>query len=51
MSEPGDLFMVIDSKNKFMITAFNKEKEKIAMAAKMPDYSEMTAKENETEGF
>ena len=51
MSEPGDLFMVIDSKNKFMITAFNKEKEKVAMAAKMPDYSEITAKENETDGF
>ncbi len=51
MEESGDMFMVIDSKNKIMITAFNKEKEKVAMASKMPDYSEMTSKEDKTDGF
>lgn len=51
MGESNDMFMVIDNKNKWMITAFHKEREKVAMAAKMPDYSEMTPKENESDGF
>ena len=51
MGESGEMFMVIDSRNKLMITAFEQEKEKVAMASKMPDYSEMTSKENESDGF
>ncbi len=51
MGESGEMFMVIDSKNKLMITAFDQEKEKVAMASKMPDYSEMSSKENESDGF
>ena len=51
MGESGEMFMVIDSKNKLMITAFDQEKEKVAMASRMPDYSEMIPKDNESDGF
>ena len=51
MGESSEMFMVIDSKNKWMITAFDKEIEKVAMVTKMPDYSEMIPKENESDGF
>jgi len=46
MREAGGVFMVIDSKNKFMITAFNEKEGKMAMAVRMPDYSEITENEN-----
>jgi hypothetical protein len=49
--EAGAVFMVMDCKNKFMITAFNEEKGKMAMATKMPDYSEMTENGNQNKEF
>lgn len=51
MGESGEMFMVIDSRNKLMITAFDQEKEKVAMASKMPDYSEVSPKDIESDGF
>ncbi|TDE05152.1 hypothetical protein [Flavobacterium sandaracinum] len=51
MGESDEVFMVIDSKYKLMITAFEQGKEKVAMASRMPDYSEITAKENVSDGF
>lgn len=49
--ETGAVFMVIDCKNKFIINAFNEEKGKMVMAAKMPDYSEMTENGNQNKEF
>ncbi|MGO4904691.1 hypothetical protein [Flavobacterium sp. W20_MBD1_R3] len=41
MGESDEMFMIIDSKNKWMITTFNQERQKVAMVSKMIDYSEM----------
>lgn len=45
------MFLVIDSKNKWMINTFDQEKSKMAMASKMPDYAEMADKENKEDDF
>ena len=51
MGESEGMFMIIDSKNKWMITTFNQERQKVAMASKMVDYSETESSKNEKDGF
>ena len=51
MRDVNEMFLVIDSKNKWMINTFNQEKSKMAMASKMPDYAEMAEKENQANEF
>ena len=51
MRTTEDMFLIIDSKNKFMITTFNQKKGKMAMASRMPDYTEIADKGNEIEKF
>lgn len=51
MRNTQGMFLVIDSKNNFMITTFGQEKGKMAMASKIPDYSEMSDKANKNNEF
>ncbi|CAM2814448.1 hypothetical protein [Flavobacterium frigoris] len=51
MQDAGGMFMVIDSKNRFMISTFKGEKGNMAMASKMPEYSEMIEKGNDSDEF
>ncbi|MBC7747004.1 MAG: hypothetical protein H7Z76_00230, partial [Methylotenera sp.] len=44
-----EMFMLIDNKNKLIITTFKQESKKVAIASKIPDYSVKTEKENEKE--
>ena len=51
MRDTNGMFLVIDSKNKWMINTFNQEKSKMAMASKMPDYTEMAEKTDQMNEF
>ncbi len=42
----SDMFMIMDTKNKMMVNCFNKGAKKMAMASKMPDYSNMDKTQN-----
>lgn len=46
----NDMFMIMDHKNKIMISTFN-QNEKMASASKMADYSELAKKETENTKF
>lgn len=49
MRDAAEMVLLIDNKNKLMITTFEQEKQKVAMATKTPDYSGTTEKGNEKE--
>ena len=49
--EGQNMFMVMDMKNKLMVTGFGSGKEKMASASKIPDYTEMSKNENEKSKF
>lgn len=49
MRDSQEMFMLIDNKNKLIITTFKQESKKVAIASKIPDYSDKTEKENEKE--
>lgn len=51
MRDTNGMFLVIDSKNKWMINTFNQEKSKMAMTSKMPDYTEMAEKADQMNEF
>jgi hypothetical protein len=47
MKQSGsDMFMIMDSSKKIMVTTFGKDAKKMAMASKMPDYSVANSKES-----
>jgi len=49
--EGQSMLMIMDAKNKLTVTCFGNEKDKMASASKMPDYSEMAKKEGEKSKF
>lgn len=51
MGQAQDMFMIMDNKNKLIVTAFGNGKEKMASASKMQDYTEMAEKENAKSKF
>lgn len=48
MGQSNEMLMIMDLKNKLMITCFNKNNEKVASASKIPDYSEKTKREKDS---
>lgn len=48
MGQSNEMLMIMDLKNKLMITCFNKNNEKMASASKIPDYSDKTKKEKDS---
>ena len=46
-----NMFMILDTKNRIMVTTFGDGKDKMATASKIPDYSETVTKEEEKEKF
>jgi hypothetical protein len=49
--EGKSMLMIMDAKNNLTVTCFGDGKEKMASAAKMPDYSQIAQKENEKSKF
>ena len=49
--EGQNMFLIMDAKNKLIVTCFENGKEKMASASKMPDYSEMAQKEGDKTKF
>jgi hypothetical protein len=51
MSKANDMFIVMDNKNKVILTAFTKGKERVGTVTKMPDYAAMVSSENAKNKF
>ena len=49
--QSNEMFMIMDLKNKLMITCFNQGHEKVATASKIPDYSGTAEKESNSTKF
>src|SRR5665647_879612 len=51
MRQSDEMFMIMDLKNKLIVTCFKQGQEKVASASKIPDYSGIAEKENNSTKF